>query len=82
MRRLRLVLPNEVGRMVLVDRPTDRGCLVYTRFQGDAQSGLVGAFRPANRKQKSTLLYRFNVVRNTAIERQQVASRDLNSLLG
>jgi hypothetical protein len=37
---------------------------------------------PAHGEQEDTLIHRLNVMRNTAIEHQQVASRNFNNLIG
>ena len=68
--------------MVLVDRSAVRMRLNYTCLQSVARSRSGGVLGPADCEKENTLLHCLNVVRNAAIERQQMASRNPNSLLG
>jgi hypothetical protein len=68
--------------MVLVDRSAVCMRLNCTCLLSVARSRSGGVLGPADCEKENTLLHCLNVVRNAAIERQQMASRNPNSLLG
>jgi len=68
--------------MVLVESPAARIRPNRTRLLRAARSRSGCVFGPADCEEENTLLHCLNVVRNAAIERHQMASRNLDSLLG